>query len=58
MLRGGGARLDTQATCVDMQVTSVDMQVMIFPAAVFGLAAGRPGRSPRWLALKHFTLYW
>ena len=29
MLRGGGARLDTQATSVDMQVTSVDMPVTL-----------------------------
>ena len=43
--------VDMQVTHVDMQVTSVDIQVMIFPAAVFGLAAGRPDRSPRWLAL-------
>ena len=43
--------VDMQATSVDMHVTSVDMHVMIFPAAVFGLAAGRPDRSPRWLAL-------
>ena len=42
--------VDMQATSVDMQVTSVDMHVMIFPAAVFGLAAGRPDCSPRWLA--------